>query len=153
MRLLRLFLRIVMPMTLVTSSVVWLMSQSVFIMIRIPLPTGDLHLRADHEGWLLQLGNRQFKKRPTFEFHERSPGIGGWRDWMQDLNPDWLGSACVHAAWQHRGGLVISRFQLWGVKHYVVVLVSAAAVCILIRLESRQKRKTRTADSAVESEA
>jgi len=150
MRLLRLFFRIVVPMTLLSFSVVWLISQSFFVIVRIPLPRGDLHLRADHEGWLLQHSSTQPGKRPTFELHERHPGAGDWHEWMQDINPRWLGSACVYAAWQHKAASAMSRFQLWGVKHYVVVLVSAAAVCILICLESSQKRKTRTAVSSVE---
>ncbi|MEO2020038.1 MAG: hypothetical protein ABGZ53_37380 [Fuerstiella sp.] len=152
MRLLRLFFRIVIPMTLVASSVVWLASQSVFLMIRIPLPTGDLHLRADREGWLLQLSNTLLDKRPTIQIHERHQGTGDWHSWMQDINPSWIGSACVYAAWQQKSAAVISRFRLFGVKHYVIVLVSAAAVCLLIQAELRQKRKACAADGVVEVE-
>ncbi len=150
MRLLRLFFRIVLPTTLVMSSVVWLMCLSAFVMIRIPLPAGELHLRADHEGWLLQHSSTQFGKRPAFEFRERHAGTGDWHDWMQDINPCWVGSACVYAAWQNKAASVVSRFQIWGVKHYVVVLVSATAVSILIRCESWRNAKTRTTDRGVE---
>jgi hypothetical protein len=153
MRLLRLFLRIVLPAGLTTACVVWMLSQWVFVVVRIPLPTGNLHLRADHEGWVLQLANTQSTTHPVLEFHRRQRTTGGWRDWMQDLNPNWLGSGCVYADWQNSTFAVTSRFHLFGVKHYVVVLMSAAAVCMLIQCESHQKRKAISADSVVEIES
>ena len=153
MRLFRLFLRIVLPTGLITSCVVWVVSQWVFIVVRIPLPAGDLHLRADHEGWILQLADTKSTTHPEFELHQRQRVTGDWHHWMQDLNPYWLGSACVSANWQNSTSAVTNRFQLFGVKHYVVVLLSAAAVCMLIQSDWLQKRKALSADSAVEIES
>ena len=153
MRLLRLSLRIVLPTGLTVSCVVWMTSQWSFIVIRMPIPAGNLHLRADHEGWILQLGDTQATTGPGLEFHPRQRMTGDWRDWMRDLNPYWLGSACVCANWQISNSAVTSRYQLLGVKHYVVVLMWAMAVCMLVWNDWHQKRKALPADCVAESDS
>ena len=153
MHLLRLFLRIVLPAGLVTSAVFWMVSQWGLVVVRLPLPTGNLHLRADHEGWVSQIDSTQSIRHPELVFHERPRTAGSWQDWMQDLAPVWLGSACVYADWQVSTSTGTCRFLLVGVKHYVVVLMSAAAVCMLIRYESLQKRNAVAADRVAEIES
>ncbi|MDG1896755.1 MAG: hypothetical protein P8J37_17770 [Fuerstiella sp.] len=152
MRLLRLFFRIVVPPGLVGASAVWLASRWVFLVVTIPLPTGALHLRADHEGWVFQLGDTQSVVYPTIGVQERQRGAGDWHSWMQDIDPFWLGSAFVFAEWQPNTSATTGRFLLFGVKHYVVVLMSVAAVCMLIHHESLQKQKDDNADSVVDTE-
>ena len=143
-RLVRLFFRSAMPAALVAFSAIWLMCQSVFVMIRIPLPRGDLHLRADHQGWLLQHGDKQFATGPVFALHDRRPGASDWHDLLQDIHPRWLGSTCVYAVWQQSGVAGISHFRIVGIRHSVVVLLTAAGVGGMLYVETRRRRTVHT---------
>ena len=99
----------------------WILRPPQFIVAAMPFPFGEISVRGDGEGWILQLNPEASTNWPRMSLiPEPQHRQLDWQTTLDDVSPMWLTPGCVYAEW-NVGFRSTGKYRLMGLKHYVVI--------------------------------